>query len=110
MLDRLMGIRHQRARPFAELPVEVDRRAEGEHARGDATAKPLRRASEVLLEPQPVLEAVDDRLDALTDPADGGLGTVVLVGATGAYEVRPELAYGRLELAPGEALVADHEL
>jgi hypothetical protein len=58
----------------------------------------------------PFLERLDDRLDPLADEADRWFGPVVLVGAAGSEDERPELMDGLFEVAAGEALVAEDEL
>src|SRR5713101_8172188 len=110
MVDRLIGVGRECAGWEPELPVEADAGAEGEDACCDAGEDTLRCASAVAFEQELVFEAVDDRLDALTDPADRRLGAVGLVGAAWPQQRRAEQAHGLFELLAGEALVADDEL
>src|SRR4249920_4011414 len=110
MLDRLIAVPDELPRRLAELPVEVDRGAERDDASEDAGREPGGGLGEVALEAERILECLHDRLDALADPADRRLGTIGLVGTARPNDERLQLAHCLLELVPGEALVAEHEL
>ncbi len=74
---------------------------------GDAGEQACGGAAAVAFEVELVFEAVDDRFDALTDPADRRVGPVGLVGAAGSKQECAQLADGGFEVGAGEALVAD---
>src|SRR5712692_3052795 len=110
MLDRLMGVRGECPRWLAGLPVEVDRGAEGEDAGGDAGVETGWGAGEVVFELELVFECLDDRFDPLADEADRRLEALGLVLAARPQDEAAELPDRLLELAPGEAFVAEEEL
>src|SRR5581483_5253731 len=110
MLDRLMPVRGECAWWTTELPVEVDGRGQGEDPRSHAADESGGSLGQVLLEPELLLERVDDRLDALPDLPDWRGLSVRLVGSAGAEQEGAQLADGLFEVAAGEAFVRDHEL
>lgn len=107
MVDRLIGVGGEFAAWEAEALVEVDAGAEGEDSGGDAGEQSGGGAAAVAFEQELVFEAVDDRLDSLSDPADRGVGSVGLVVSAGSQQQRAQLADGGLEIGAGEAFVAD---
>jgi hypothetical protein len=81
----------------------------GQQALGGAGVDAEVGAGAVFFQGQLSLEGVEDGLDPLADPADGAVAGD-LVAAVGADQAQPETVSDQvLELAPGEALVADQD-
>jgi hypothetical protein len=90
----------------ADLPVEPDRRVEGEQALQDASPQPRGDAAAVTVQAELVLERPDDRLHPLTQPV-GEATRIGLVLAGGADQGQVLAGQGGLDVAAGQALVAD---
>src|SRR5438034_1075567 len=70
MDEGLVVVGQQRALVgLTELPVEPDRGGQGEQPLGDADEHPAEGTATMLLQPELLLERVDDRLDPLPHPA-----------------------------------------
>ena len=110
MVDRLMPIGGKRSGWPPELPVEVDGGGEREDPRGHAADEAAGSPGQVPLEAELILERVHDRLDPLPETSDRGRRAIRLVGSARPQDKRPQLSDCLLEVAPGEALVGDHEL
>ena len=93
----------------ASGPVVPDAHGHGQQPLGDPGVQALGGPAAVPFEVELALEGVVDRFDPLPDPAEGAVpGRLVL--AVGAEQVQPEAARDQvLELAAGEALVADED-
>src|SRR2546427_10898939 len=105
MVDRLIGVRRQRAAGESEVLVEVDAGEEREDAGGNAGEQASGCARSVTFEQELVFERVADRLDSLADPADGWVRPVGLLGSAWSQQQRAQLAHGGLEVGAGEAFV-----
>src|SRR5579863_3927833 len=90
-------------------PVVPDAYGHGQQPLGDPGVQALGGAAAVSFEVELALEGVVDRFDPLPDPAEGAVpGCLVL--AVGADQVQPVPGGDQvLELAAGEALVADED-
>src|SRR6266567_8317586 len=90
-------------------PVVPDAHSHGQQPLGNPGVQALGGPAAVSFEVELALEGVVDRLDPLPDPADGPVpGHLVL--AVGADQAQPESGSDQvLELASGEALVADQD-
>jgi len=92
---------------LGSCPVVPDDGGHGQQPLSDAGADALSGAPAVALQAELAFEGVVDRFDPLADPADRPVPGR-LVAAVGADQVQAEAGGEQvLELAPGEALVAD---
>src|SRR5271169_1936378 len=94
---------------FGGGPVVPYARGHGQQPLGNPGVQAPGGAAAVAFEVELALEGVVDRFDPLPDPADGSVpGCLVL--AVGADQAQPESGGDQvLELASGEALVADED-
>src|SRR5690348_3374601 len=94
---------------FAGCPVVPDARSHGQQPLGNPGVQAPGGAAAVPFEVELALEGVVDRFDPLPDPADGSVPGC-LVAPVGADQAQPESGGDQiLELASGEALVADED-
>src|SRR5919197_3448009 len=99
----------QAAPRLADLPVVPDASSEGEQPLRHPRAKADHRVGAVALEPELVLELVEDRLDPLANAAERAEARA-LVATIGAKERPAQKRDELLDLGTGEPLVADHRV
>src|SRR6266508_6833509 len=92
----------------AGLPIPPDRGGQRQQPLGDADVDAGKGAAAVAFQPELVLEGVEGALDPLPDPAQRAV-PARLVGAVGAQQPGAVAGDELLEVAAGEALVAQQE-
>src|SRR6266540_1278556 len=92
----------------AGLPVPPDPSSQGEQPLRDPDPDPLRGAAAVMFQAELAIEGAEGALDPLAD-APQRPNPALLVGPVGAQQPRHVLADELVELAAGEALVADQQ-
>src|SRR5215211_1679095 len=104
----LVAVGGEVAAGVADRFVVPEAGGEGEQALGDASGDAAEGATAVTFERELVLERVEDRFDPLAGATERAEAQR-LVLSVGAHEPATEISHELLELAPGKALVGEHD-